>query len=108
MRGNKVFEEATGTDLETPHQVRELEAVLTPLPQTPPTQGTELYPESGKGSPSPAETRRQSTCWGQCEESKLGLTGVEGVALLWLWVPEALQPIVRDLEYKSPIYYAVG
>lgn len=40
--------------------------------------------------------------WGQW------LTGIEGVSLLWLGVPEALQSVIGDLEHKASIYHAVG
>lgn len=36
------------------------------------------------------------------------LTGVEGVSLVRLWVPEALEPIVSDLEHKPTVYHTVG
>lgn len=35
-------------------------------------------------------------------QSYVGLTGIEGVSLLWLRIPEALQPVVSDLEHKAP------
>lgn len=36
------------------------------------------------------------------------LTGIEDVSMLRLWVPEALQPIVGDLEHKASVHHTVG